>query len=148
MICHGSRAYIHSRSQITTEQLAACLKLHANSPHHIYIVCRRCLFPANVFTFVFSATSCLSSAERSDHVICFSQSLFPVIASVYLRHLNRSIASPYICAVIKNENMKTKTLFFALLVAVSTTAFGFSNDEPALTVVSSKGSEVFKVIYK
>ena len=44
--------------------------------------------------------------------------------------------------------MKTKTLFFALLVAVSTTAFGFSSDEPALTVVSSKGSEVFKVIYK
>ena len=44
--------------------------------------------------------------------------------------------------------MKTKTLFFALLLAVSTTAFGYSNDEPALTVVSSKGSEVFKVIYK
>lgn len=41
-----------------------------------------------------------------------------------------------------------KSLFFALLVAVSTTAFGFVNDEPAMTVVSLKGSEVFKVIYK
>lgn len=42
--------------------------------------------------------------------------------------------------------MKTTTLFFALLLAVSTAAF--SNDEPGLTIVSSKGSEVFKVIYK
>lgn len=43
--------------------------------------------------------------------------------------------------------MKTTTLFFALVLAVSTTAFAL-NDEPGLTVVSSKGSEVFKVIYK
>ena len=44
--------------------------------------------------------------------------------------------------------MKTRTLFFALLLAVSTTAYAFGNDEPGLTVVSFKGSEVFKVIYK
>lgn len=44
--------------------------------------------------------------------------------------------------------MKTKALFFALLVAVSTTAFAFGNDEPGMTVVSFKGSEIFKVIYK
>jgi hypothetical protein len=43
--------------------------------------------------------------------------------------------------------MKTRTLFFALLLAVSTSAFA-GNDEPGLTVVSFKGSEVFKVIYK
>lgn len=42
--------------------------------------------------------------------------------------------------------MKTTTLFFALLLAVGTAAFG--NYEPGLTIVSSKGSEVFKVIYK
>jgi len=42
--------------------------------------------------------------------------------------------------------MKMKALFFALLVAMSTTAFG--NDAPAMTVVSFKGSEIFKVIYK
>lgn len=39
-----------------------------------------------------------------------------------------------------------KALFLALFVAVSSTVFG--NDEPAMTVVSFKGSEVFKVIYK
>lgn len=42
--------------------------------------------------------------------------------------------------------MKTATLFFALLLAVSTTALG--NDKTGLTIVSSRGSEVFKVIYK
>jgi hypothetical protein len=44
--------------------------------------------------------------------------------------------------------MKTKALFFALLIAVSTTAFGFDNGEPSMTVVAFKGSEIFKVIYK
>lgn len=39
-----------------------------------------------------------------------------------------------------------KVLFFALLVAVSATAS--ANDFPGLTVVSLKGSEVFRVIYK
>lgn len=42
--------------------------------------------------------------------------------------------------------MKIKGLFLALLVAVSGAAFG--NENPGMTVVSFKGSEVFKVIYK
>jgi hypothetical protein len=42
--------------------------------------------------------------------------------------------------------MKTKALFFALLVMAGTTAFG--NDAPGLTVVSLKSSGIFKVIYK
>jgi hypothetical protein len=42
--------------------------------------------------------------------------------------------------------MKMKSLLFALLVAVSTTAF--ANDAPGLTVVSLKGSDIFRVIYK
>jgi len=44
--------------------------------------------------------------------------------------------------------MKTKTLFFTVLVLVSATAFAFGSDDPGMTVVSVKGSEVFKVIYK
>lgn len=39
-----------------------------------------------------------------------------------------------------------KALVLALLVAISSTAFG--NDVPQMAVVSWKGSEVFKVIYK
>lgn len=43
--------------------------------------------------------------------------------------------------------MKTKALFFALLLAaVSTTAF--AKEDPGMAIVSSKGSEIFKVIYK
>jgi hypothetical protein len=44
--------------------------------------------------------------------------------------------------------MKTKTLFLAMLIALSSTALAFENDKPGMTVVSVKGSEVFKVIYK
>lgn len=35
-----------------------------------------------------------------------------------------------------------------MLITVSTVASAFSNDDPEMTVVSLKGSEVFKVIYK
>lgn len=44
--------------------------------------------------------------------------------------------------------MKTRTLFFALLLAVSTTALAYGNEGPGMTVVSVKGSEIYKVIYK
>lgn len=44
--------------------------------------------------------------------------------------------------------MKTKTLILALLISMSTVALTFGNDRPDITVVSAKGSEVFKVIYK
>ena len=44
--------------------------------------------------------------------------------------------------------MKTKMLFFAVLVTVSSTALAFGSDGPGMTVVSVKGSEVFRVIYK
>jgi hypothetical protein len=44
--------------------------------------------------------------------------------------------------------MKTKSLFLAMLIGLSSTALAFENDEPQMTVVSVKGSEVFKVIYK
>lgn len=43
--------------------------------------------------------------------------------------------------------MKTKSLFFAVLIAVSASAFA-GEDEPGMTVVPVKGSEVFKVIYR
>jgi hypothetical protein len=42
--------------------------------------------------------------------------------------------------------MKTKSLFFAVLVMASTVAF--ANEGPEMTVVAVRGSEVFKVIYK
>lgn len=44
--------------------------------------------------------------------------------------------------------MKTRTLFFAVVLAVTTTALAYGNEGPGMTVVSVKGSEVFKVIYK
>ncbi|MEX2232367.1 MAG: T9SS type A sorting domain-containing protein [Cyclobacteriaceae bacterium] len=44
--------------------------------------------------------------------------------------------------------MKTKTLFFAMLLTVSTAAFALGKDKPGMTVVAVKGSEVFKVIYQ
>src|SRR5688572_16340318 len=44
--------------------------------------------------------------------------------------------------------MKTKTLFFAMLLTVSTTAFALGKDKPGMAVVSAKGSGVFKVIYQ
>ena len=44
--------------------------------------------------------------------------------------------------------MKTKTLFFALLLAVSSSSMALANEGPALTVVNQKGSDIFKVIYK
>lgn len=44
--------------------------------------------------------------------------------------------------------MKTKSLFFAMLIALSSTALAFENDKPEMTVVPVKGAEVFKVIYR
>lgn len=44
--------------------------------------------------------------------------------------------------------MKTKTLILAMLITMGTVALTFGNDRPDITVVSAKGSEVFKVIYK
>lgn len=44
--------------------------------------------------------------------------------------------------------MKMKSLFFAVLLALGTSTFAFGNDEPGMTVVSVKGSQIFKVIYR
>lgn len=44
--------------------------------------------------------------------------------------------------------MKTKTLILAMVIMMSTVALSSGKDRPDITVVSVKGSEVFKVIYK
>lgn len=46
--------------------------------------------------------------------------------------------------------MKTKSLFFAVLVLMSAVALGAGKDEPrtGIAVIPVKGSEVFKLIYK
>lgn len=44
--------------------------------------------------------------------------------------------------------MKKRTLILSLLLAVGAAATVVANDGPAMKVVSQKGSEIFKVIYK
>ena len=44
--------------------------------------------------------------------------------------------------------MKTRTLFFALLLAITTTALAYGSEGPGMTVVNVKGSEIYKVIYR
>src|SRR5688500_18210725 len=44
--------------------------------------------------------------------------------------------------------MKTRTLFFALLLAIGTTALAYGDEGPGMTVVNVKGSEIYKVIYR
>ena len=44
--------------------------------------------------------------------------------------------------------MKTRNLFFALLLAITTTTLAYGNEGPGMTVVNVKGSEIYKVIYK
>ena len=78
----------------------------------------------------------------------FSQSLFRRIASIYLRCSNLRVPIPFMWLYKTQIAMKTRTLFFALLITVSTAALAYGNEGPAMTVVSVKGSEIYKVIYR
>lgn len=44
--------------------------------------------------------------------------------------------------------MKTTAIIFTALLAVMTSAIVYANDGSGMTVISQKGSEIFKVIYK
>jgi hypothetical protein len=83
----------------------------------------------------------------------FPQSLFQLIKHLSLQLSTFGETIRYICTETKtkNKNMKTKSLFFAALVMLTSAVAFAGKDEPRRTgmaVVPVKGSETFKVIYK
>jgi hypothetical protein len=83
----------------------------------------------------------------------FMQSLFHEISKVSLQLSSGALAHPYIYIMkqIETSRMKTKSLYLATMLFIGVAATAVAKEVPAsasLAVVSVKGSEVVKVIYK